>query len=95
MVRGQRAERFAFVGMWPPWTGERSIGNRQKDERDWQLYAFLRCEPNELLRPIHEKVMPVIVTPDDYVTWLAGPWGETRGPAWPFDAEELGITSRA
>lgn len=49
----------AFAGIW-----------RETDEGN--AYAFLTCEPNPLVKPIHPKAMPVILQPDDYGRWLAG-----------------------
>ena len=37
-----------------------------------QFEAFLTCGPNPLVAPLHPKVMPVILHPDDYDRWLAG-----------------------
>lgn len=49
----------AFAGIWRP-----------SDEGN--AYAFLTCEPNPLIKPIHPKAMPVILHPEDYDNWLAG-----------------------
>ncbi len=49
----------AFAGIW-----------RETDEGN--AYAFLTCEPNPIVKPIHPKAMPVILQPDDYDHWLAG-----------------------
>ena len=54
----------AFAGIWRP-SGE---GN---------VFAFLTCEPNPLIKPIHPKAMPVILHPEDYDGWLAGDDAET------------------
>ena len=52
------AELFAFAGLWRP-TAE---GPR---------FAFLTCEPNELVGRIHPKAMPVILdSPDEASRWL-------------------------
>ena len=37
-----------------------------------QFEAFLACELNPLVAPIHPKAMPVILHLDDYDRWLAG-----------------------
>lgn len=58
----------AFAGIWRP-TDE---GN---------VYAFLTCEPNPLVKPLHPKAMPVILHPEDYLLWLDGaPAGELAVP---------------
>ena len=47
----------AFAGIWRP----TEVGN---------TYAFLTCEPNPLVAPLHPKAMPVILQPEDYQRWL-------------------------
>ncbi|MBX7198506.1 MAG: SOS response-associated peptidase family protein [Rhodospirillaceae bacterium] len=72
------AEVPCFAGIWRPWSGERLMATgkarRERVHRDdWHLYAFLTTEPNELVRPIHERAMPVIlVDPAEQEEWLAG-----------------------
>ncbi len=67
-----------FAGIWRPWHGERLTEQpgktrRAREERDWELYAFLTTEANELVKPVHEKAMPVILTdPFEMKEWLAG-----------------------
>ena len=50
---------FAFAGVWRP-------------TEQGKAFAFLTCEPNPLVAPIHAKAMPVILHPEDYDTWLDG-----------------------
>ncbi|WP_299326367.1 SOS response-associated peptidase family protein [Parasphingopyxis sp.] len=54
------AEISAFAGIWRP---DKVVGN---------VFAFLTCEPNPLVKPIHPKAMPVVLEPDDYDRWLSG-----------------------
>ena len=49
----------AFAGIW-------------RITADGPAFAFLTCEPNPLVKPIHPKAMPVILHPEDYERWLAG-----------------------
>ena len=43
-------------------------------EGEHHLFAFLTCEPNEVVAPIHPKAMPVILTtPDEYEAWMTAP----------------------
>ena len=46
---------FAFAGVWRPTDGG-------------SAFAFLTCEPNPVVAPIHPKAMPVILHPEDYGT---------------------------
>ncbi len=52
---------FAFAGLWDRWRGP------EGDEIE--SYAILTTEPNELVRPVHDR-MPVIVSPENYEFWL-------------------------
>lgn len=59
----RRSDRslFAFAGLWEHWvdtTGE-----------EIESCTLLTTEPNELMRPIHNR-MPVILDPKDYDLWL-------------------------
>lgn len=66
-----------FAGIWQPWQGERlaRLAGHKKRIRiaaDWQLFAFLTCEANALVRPVHD-TMPVVLTSTDAMKrWLAG-----------------------
>jgi putative SOS response-associated peptidase YedK len=53
-------ELFAFAGLCESW-GE------GEDRLD--TFAIITTEPNELVRPIHDR-MPVIVPPDEHDRWL-------------------------
>ena len=52
---------FAFAGLWEAWEGP--------DDSYIESCTLLTTEPNELIRPIHNR-MPVILAPDDYEPWL-------------------------
>ena len=52
------SELFAFAGLWRP-------------TADGPRFAFLTCEPNELVGRIHPKAMPVILdSPEEAARWL-------------------------
>ena len=68
----------AFAGIWRPGNAER--GN---------MFAFLTCEPNPLVKPIHPKAMPVILHPEDYGRWLGGETAEKM--ATPFPGQLMAI----
>lgn len=73
-----KVETPFFAGIWRPWTGERlkeveGATRRKRLADDWRLYAFLTTEPNDIIRPIHPKAMPVILTTQkECETWLNG-----------------------
>lgn len=65
-----------FAGIWRP-----------SDEGN--VYAFLTCEPNPLVKEIHPKAMPVILHPEEYDDWLSGRAAEEL--AVPFPSQLMGI----
>jgi putative SOS response-associated peptidase YedK len=77
---------FAFAGIWRPWTG-----TRKGEEGEHRLFAFLTTEPNAVVRPIHAKAMPVILTGEDCETWLTGTASEALGLQRPFEDGDLSI----
>ena len=87
---------FSIVNVWRPWHGERLAEQpgqmrRGRALRDWQLYSFLRTEANEVVRPIHEKAMPVIlIDPVEQAEWLQG-GEETLRLQRPLPNEQLEI----
>ena len=59
---------FAFAGIWRFWTGE-----RKRETGEHQLFAFLTTESNDVVRPIHAKAMPVLLTTErEWDAWLTG-----------------------
>jgi putative SOS response-associated peptidase YedK len=69
---------FSFAGIWRP-TAE---GN---------CYAFLTCEANPLVAPIHPKAMPVMLQPDDYDRWLDAEASEACALASPFPSQLMTV----
>lgn len=73
-----KAQGF-FAGIWRPWSGGTRLvavegkARRQRSSSDLELYAFLTTVPNAVVKPIHPKAMPVILTdPGDLVEWMGG-----------------------
>lgn len=60
-IRMRDGKPFAFAGLWEHWEG--------LDGAAIDSCALLTTEPNELLRPVHDR-MPVILDPRDYELWL-------------------------
>lgn len=69
---------FAFAGIWRP-------------TEDVPAFAFLTCEPNPLVAPIHAKAMPVILHPEDYVRWLDGEAEDACSLAQPFPSQLMSV----
>lgn len=66
-------EVFAFAGLWRQWRG-----NYKGELVEWETYAFLTTEANEVVRPVHAKAMPVVLTQEMFGQWIEGP---SIGPA--------------
>ena len=84
VIGGGRAEHWftirdrplaAFAGIWRP-TAE-----------EGKAFAFLTCEPNPLVAPLHPKAMPVILPEADYRAWLTGDWDDTQALACPYPSQ--------
>jgi putative SOS response-associated peptidase YedK len=72
------SEVFAFAGVWRPVEADRA-------------FAFLTCEPNPLVAPIHAKAMPVILHPEDYDRWLDGDVDNACALAQPFPSQLMAV----
>ncbi len=78
-----------FAGLWTPWKGVRKV---RDGEREYELYGFLTTSPNEIVKPIHFKAMPAILTtPDEVDLWLTGSWDEVRHLQRPLPGNMLVI----
>ena len=58
----------SFAGVWRPLEGGA------------KAFAFLTCEPNALVAPIHPKAMPVLLHQEDEQRWLNGELGDLVSP---------------
>jgi putative SOS response-associated peptidase YedK len=54
-------EPFAFAGLWDLW--------RKPDGSNLETFTIVTTEPNELMRPVHNR-MPVILRREDEEQWL-------------------------
>ncbi|OJU12275.1 MAG: DUF159 family protein [Alphaproteobacteria bacterium 64-11] len=83
---------FVFAGVWTPWRGVRK---KSEGEMDHEIFGFLTCEANAVVRPIHEKAMPVILTtPEETEAWMTAPAEEALTLQRPLPEEMLKIVAR-
>jgi putative SOS response-associated peptidase YedK len=60
-VHHKTKEPLALAGLWDVW--------RKPDGKRVESFTIITTEPNELVRPIHNR-MPVILRPEDEDQWL-------------------------
>ncbi|MDW9906048.1 SOS response-associated peptidase [Sinorhizobium meliloti] len=78
-----------FAGIWRPWRGARgSMKNPRVGEHE--LFAFLTCDANSVVKPIHPKAMPVILTkPEEVELWLTADWKDAKALQRPYPADKM------
>ncbi len=81
---------FFFAGIWvPQWESVRKVKDGLTND---DLYGFLTTEPNEIVAPVHQKAMPVLLTERDEIeTWLTAPWEEAGKLQRPLPDDKLMI----
>jgi len=79
-----------FAGVWvPQWQSLRKLKDGETTD---DLYAFLTCEPNAVVAPIHPKAMPVILTKAvEWTAWLSVPWAEAKALQRPLADHDLRV----
>jgi putative SOS response-associated peptidase YedK len=90
----ERRPIFFFAGIWRPWTGTRGTkANPVEGER--LLFSFLTCEANEVVKPIHAKAMPVMLTTvPEIETWMSAPADEALELQRPLPANQMMIVAK-
>jgi putative SOS response-associated peptidase YedK len=92
-ARSEDRPLMAFAGIWRPWKGVRGT-EADPVEGEHLLYSFLTCDPNNIVKPIHPKAMPVILTtPEEYETWLNAPTEEALKLQRPLPDDMLEIVA--
>lgn len=69
---------FAFAGVWRP-------------TEAGPVYAFLTCAPNEIVKPIHPKAMPVVLHDEDFDGWLSGEYDSACALASPYPSQLMSV----
>jgi putative SOS response-associated peptidase YedK len=81
-----------FAGIWTRWKSVRKV---KEGETENDLFAFLTTEPNAVVKPIHPKAMPVILTTAyEIETWLSGPAKVALELQRPLPDDALRIVAR-
>lgn len=75
----------AFAGVWRWADGAAKEGEAAK------VFAFLTCEPNPLVAPLHPKAMPVILQETDYQAWLTAQWEEAKALVTPYPSQLMSV----
>lgn len=76
-----------FAGIWTRWTSVRTL---KAGETIDDLFGFLTCAPNDDVRDVHPKAMPVILTePEEWNMWLTTPWSDAMSLQRPLAAGVL------
>lgn len=85
---------FAFAGIWTPWNGTRGT-KAEPVTGEHRLYGFLTTDANTIVKPIHPKAMPVILTtPEQIDVWMNAPWAQAAVLQKPLIESVLKIVAR-
>ena len=80
-------------GSWRPWTGTRGT-KVDPQEGEHRLFAILTCEANDVVRPVHAKAMPVLLTSQVACdAWLDGSVDDAVAMQRPLPSEMLRVVA--
>ncbi len=84
---------FFFAGIWREWSGTRGT-KADPVTGDHLIYSFLTTDANKIVKPVHAKAMPVILTkPEEWETWFKAPEAEALKLQRPLPEKLLQIVA--
>jgi putative SOS response-associated peptidase YedK len=69
---GRKRRVFFGLASGAPFALAGLIRPAPADSDELPRFAFLTCEPNAVVAPVHAKAMPVLLAPDAWGPWLEG-----------------------
>ncbi|CAN7294140.1 SOS response-associated peptidase [Pararhizobium sp. LjRoot235] len=85
---------FALAGIHTKWTGARGP-IRAPREGEHDLFAFLTTSPNDIVKPIHPKAMPVLLTTrEECEIWMMADWKEAKKLQRPLPEDQMMVLPR-
>ncbi|MGH6982131.1 MAG: SOS response-associated peptidase [Stellaceae bacterium] len=92
-ARDETRPLFAFAGLWCRWTGTRGT-QKNPVAGEHELFAFLTTTPNDTVRPVHAKAMPVmLLSPEAIEMWLTAPAERALRLQRPLPADYLRVVA--